>query len=128
MATTFKRYGKELVHDLLGGGFIDEASGHHEYVGIVMLADQVCDLLTPSHAGTNHRVLVERHRDALSAAADGNAGEYLAALHTLGQSVSKVGIVARCLTVGAVVLISISFLLEILDDILLEGVSGMVRG
>ena len=114
MASALKFRGEELVHDLAGHVFINEAARHHQHVGIVMLADEVGDFGNPAEAGTNTLVFVECHVDAFARTADGNAGEHLACLDAASEGVTEVRVVARVLGIGAVVLVFEAFLLQIL--------------
>ena len=116
MAATFELGGEILIHDGSRCFLRDETAGHHEHVGIVVLADKMGYLGNPAETGTDRLVLVERHVDALTRAADGDTGEYLALLDALSKRVAEVAIVARVLGVGAVVLIGVALLFEILLD------------
>ena len=73
-------------------------------------------------------VLVERHGDAFAAAADGDAAFHFARFHTLGEGVGKVGIVAAFSGVSAVVLVCDALFFEVLLDVLLEFIAGVVAG
>ena len=94
MASTFKLGGEVLVHDGTGRLLIDEASWHHQYVGIVVLTDQVGNLRNPAETCTDALVLVECHVDTLATATDGDTREHLALLDTLSQSMAEVRVVA----------------------------------
>ena len=121
MAATFELGGEILVHDGTGCLLRDEASGHHQHIGIVVLTDEMGNLRNPAETCTDGLVLVEGHVDALTGATNGDAWEYLALLDTLSQCVAEVGVVAGVLGVGAVVLILIAFFLEVLLDELFQG-------
>ena len=41
MATAFKGGGKELIHDGICLGIVDETAWHYQYVGIIVLTDEV---------------------------------------------------------------------------------------
>ena len=114
MATAFELRSKVLVHNLAGRIFIDETSGHNQYVGIVVLTNQMCNFGNPTETCTNRLVFIERHVDTLTTAADGNTWEYFALLNTLSQRMTEVAIVARILRIRAIVLILVSFLFQIL--------------
>ena len=114
MATAFKLGGEVLVHDGTGSVLVNETSRHHQHVGIVVLTDEMGYLRNPAQTGTDGLVLVERHVDALAAAADGDAGEHFTLFNAAGQSVAEVTVVTRVLGIGAVVLIGIALLVEVL--------------
>ena len=128
MTATFEGCGEELIHNLLGSLVVDEASGHDEHVGIVVLADEMCNLGYPAQAGTYLLVLVQRDADALAAATNGNAGINLATLDTFGQCVTKVRLIDRGITPCTVILIRIAVLLKILKYEFLESVACVVTG
>ena len=83
MATALEGNREEFVHDGTGGVVVDETTGQHEHVGIVVLTNQLANLRIPANTGTNALVLVECHGDTLATAADGNARINLATLNTL---------------------------------------------
>ena len=114
MATAFKLCGEVLVHDGTGRLLRDETSWHDQHIGIVVLTDEVGNLGNPAETRTDRLVLVERHVDALTGATDGDAGEYLALLDTFCQCVTEIAVVAGVLGIGAVVLIGIALLVEVL--------------
>ena len=93
MTSTLKLRGEKLVHNAFCHRLVDEATGHHQHVGVVVLADQMGYLWNPAETGTDALMLVECHADALTTAADGNAGKYLAFLNTLSQGMTEVGVV-----------------------------------
>ena len=93
MATAFERNREEFVHDGTGRVVVDETTGHHEHVGIVVLTDELADFRAPANSGTNALMLVERHGNTLSATTDGNAWINLAAFNAFSQCVTKVRIV-----------------------------------
>ena len=126
MAAALKLCVEELVHDLARHVVVDETAWHHQYVGIVVLTDQVSDLGYPAKAGANALVLVERHADALTATAHGYAWIDLAFFYALGQLVTELGIVAALLCVCAVILVLKAFLLKVLFYELLQWKSSMV--
>ena len=72
----------------------NETSGHNQYVGIIVLAGQLCDVCIPAEGGTDALVLVEGHADAVAATADSDTGIALTALYGFGQGVGYIGIVA----------------------------------
>ena len=114
VTTAFELRSKILVHNLTGRIFINETSGHNQYVGIVVLTNQMCNFGNPAEASTNRLVLIERHVDTLTTATDGNTWEYLALLDTLSQRMTEVAVVTRILRIRAIVLILVSFLFQIL--------------
>lgn len=128
MATAFEGNREELVHDGTGRVVVDETTGHHEHIGIVVLTNQLANLGIPAYTGANALVLVKRHGDALTTAADGNAGINLTALDTLGQGMSVVGIVHGGIAPCSIVLNGVSFLFEILQHELLQGKTSVIAG
>ena len=128
VAAAFEFGGEELIHDFAGHVFIDEAAGHHEHIGVVVLADEVGNFGNPAETGTNALVLVERHVDAFARTADSDAGEYFTFLDTAREGMTEVRVVARILSIGAVVLVFESFLLEILLDELFQGKASVIGG
>ena len=126
MATAFEIGGEELVHYLRGHIGINETTGHHEDVGIVVLADEMGNLWNPTQTGSDGLVLVERHVDAFAGAADGDAGIDLAGFDAARQGVAEVAVVARVLAVGAVVLPCNTALIEVLFDELFEGIASVI--
>ena len=83
MAAALKLGGEILVHNLTGHLFINETSWHHQYVGIVVLTDEMGDLRNPAEACTDGLVLVECHINTLTRATDGNTREHLTLLDAL---------------------------------------------
>ena len=128
MPSAFESGGKELVHNLTGHIVVDESSRHHEHVGIVMLTNQMGNLRNPAQAGTHLLVLVQRDADTLTTATDGNAGIHLAALDTLSQRMTEIGIVHRCITPRTIVLIGITLLFQILEHEFLKCEACMITG
>ena len=104
MATALKGGVQILVHDLAGHVGIDKTAGHDQYVGIIVLADEVSNLGDPAESGADALMLVQGHGDSLSAAAHGYTLLYLTVLYTAGQCVAEIGIVAAIGSIGAVVL------------------------
>ena len=90
MAAAFEFGGEELVHDFVGHVFIDEAAGHHEHIGVVVLADEMGNFGNPAEAGSNGLVLVERHVDAFARTADSDAGEDFTFLDTASEGMTEV--------------------------------------
>ena len=126
MATAFKRYCEELVHDGTGCVVVDETTWHHEHIGIVVLTDKLSDFRAPANSRTNALMLVERHGNTLSTTTDGNAGINLAAFNTFSQCVAKIGIVDGGITPCAIVFHRVAFLFQILQNELLQWKSCVV--
>ena len=59
VATTFEGCGKELVHNLTSHVIIDESTWHYQYVGIVVLTDEMCNLRYPAQTCAHLLVLVQ---------------------------------------------------------------------
>ena len=66
MATAFEGGCEELIHDLACHVVVDETTGHHKHVGIVVLTDEVGDLGNPAQSGAHLLVLVQRHADTFA--------------------------------------------------------------
>ena len=128
MATAFEGNREELVHDGTGRVVVDETTGHHEHIRIIVLTNQLANLGIPAYTGANALVLIKRHGDALTTAADGNAGIDFTALDTLGQGMAVVGIVHGGIAPCAIVLNGVSFLFEILQHELLQGKTSVIAG
>ena len=93
-----------------------------------MLTAQPGDVGTPAECRTYALMLVERHADALTAAADSQTQTTLATLYGIGQRMGKVGIVATVCRMGAKVAAFIALLREILLGMFLYSKAGMVAG
>ena len=126
MATAFEGGCEELVHDLARHVVVDEPTRHHEHIRIVVLTDQMGNLRNPAQTGTHLLVLVQRDADTLAATADGDTGIYLTALDTLGQSMTEVGIVNRCIAPSTVVLIGVALLFQVLEHELFQRVACVI--
>ena len=66
MASAFEGSRKELVHNLASHIVVDETTWHYQYVGIIVLADEMSNLRNPTQTGTNLLVLVQRDADAFT--------------------------------------------------------------
>ena len=91
MATALKIRGEEFVHDLTRHVRVDETPRHDQHIGIVVLTAQMGDFRNPAQACAYALVLVQRHADAFTAAADGYARIAFPVFYSLGQ---RMGIVA----------------------------------
>ena len=74
-----------------------------------LLACQMSNFSSPAKSRTNALMLVERHVDAVSAAADSNSRVTFACLDSLRQLMGKVGIVAAFGRVGSVIFVRPAF-------------------
>ena len=126
MASAFEGGLQVFVHDGIGFFVGDEAARHDEHVGVVVLTGEVGYLGHPAEGSTYALMFVERHADAFSAAADGNAFFAFARLHATCQGVAEIGIVATFGAICSVVVIGNAFLVEIRFHVLLEGKACMV--
>ena len=115
MATAFEAGGEELVHNLTSHIVVDETTWHYQYVGIVVLTDEMSNLWNPAQTSANLLVLVKRHRDALATATDGNTRIYLTTLDALGQRMSEVRIIYTRITPCTIVLNGVTLLLQVLE-------------
>ena len=59
VAATFEGCGEELVHNLASHVIVDETAWHYQYVGIVVLTDEMCNLRNPAQSGAHLLVLVQ---------------------------------------------------------------------
>ena len=128
VTSTFKVGREELFHNGRCGGGINEASRHNKYVGIIVLTDEMSNLGYPTESGAYALVLVERHGNAFTATADGNARVAFAFLDSLGQWVRIVGIVAASCAVRAEVFVLPALGVEPLFYIFFQFVSSVVAG
>jgi hypothetical protein len=119
MAAALEGSSEELVHNLTGHIVVDESTWHHEYVGIVVLTDEMSNLRDPTQTGTYLLVLVEGDGDTFTRTADSDTGINLTTLDALSQSVTEVGIIDRGVAPGTIVLIGVTLLLKILEHELL---------
>ena len=110
MTSALKRGGEELFQNAGGHMVGNETTGHHQDVGIVVLTAQFGNLCIPAEGSANALVLVERHGNAVSAAADGDAWIAFTSLYGLCQGVGKVGVVAAFGSVRAEVFLFITIL------------------
>lgn len=104
VTSTLEGRGKEFLHNVIGFVVGDKAAGHHEHIGIVVLAGQFGDVRVPAEGGADALVFVQGHGDAVAATADGDTGVALACLNSFSQGVSEVGVVATLWGVGAKIL------------------------
>ena len=126
MATALKIRGEEFVHDLTRHVRVDETPRHDQHIGIVVLTAQMGDFRNPAQACAYALVLVQRHADAFTAAADGYARIAFPVFYSLGQRMGIVGIVATGFRIRAEILIGIAFFGEVFLHELLECVSCVV--
>ena len=105
---------------------VNEASRHDEHIGIVVLADEVGHLWNPAQSGAHGLVFVERHADALAAAADCDARIYLLRFDAVRKGMAEVRIVTAVGCVCAVVLVPVAMSLAVFYDVLLQLIACMV--
>ena len=120
VTSSFEFGSEEFVHDAACHIIVNESSRHYEYVGIVVLAYEMCNLWYPAEAGTYGLMLVERHADTFTAAAHSYAWIDFAIFDSFCKFVAELGIVAALFCVCAVVLVRYALFVEILLDKLLE--------
>jgi hypothetical protein len=128
MASAFEGSGKELVHNLASHVVVDETTRHDEYVGVVVLTDEMGNLRNPTQTGTHLLVLVQRNADAFARTADGDTRIDLTTLDALSKSMTEVGIIDRGVTPSTVVLIGVALLFQVLEHELLKWVACMIAG
>ena len=126
MASALKRSVEEFGHNHIRFFRADEASRHDKDIGIVVLACQMSNFGSPAKSRTNALMLVERHVDAVSAAADSNSRVTFACLDSLRQLMGKVGIVAAFGRVGSVIFVRPAFGFQPTADILFQFKAGVV--
>ena len=93
VASALKGCGEELVHNLTSHIVVDKATWHHEYIGIVVLTDEMSNLRNPAQTSTYLLVLVQRDADTFTRATDSNARINLATLDTLSQCMTEIGLI-----------------------------------
>ena len=128
VAAAFEGGCEELVHNLTGRIVVDEATWHHEHVGIVVLTDEMGNLWNPAQACTYLLVLVEGDGDTFARTADGDTGIDLTTLDALSQSVTEVGIIDTRIAPGTIVLIGITLLFKVLEHELLKSEACVIAG
>ena len=128
MTATLKLCREVFVHNLARQVLVNEPTGHHQHVGIVVLTDEVGNLRNPAQAGTDALMLVQRHVDAFARAADGNAGEHLALLDATSQGMAEVAVVAGILGVSAVVLVGVALFFKVFLDELFKRIASVIAG
>lgn len=117
---------EEGLEYAVGRSGVDEAAGHNHDVRIVVLAGKTCNLGNPTQGGPDAVVVVQCHIDAVSAAANGNAGITFACLHGRSQGVCIVGIVATFFAIRAKVFVFPAFGFEPLLDVLFQFIACMI--
>src|SRR3712207_7954687 len=85
MPAPFEVCGEERRQNLVRFGGVDEASRHHQHVGVVVQPCQAGDFLVPAKSGADALMLVQRHADAVAASADGDARIAFARFHSRSQ-------------------------------------------
>ena len=128
VATAFKIGIQKGIENVLRRIGVDESTGHHADIGIVVLARQSGNFLAPAKGSAYALMLVERHVDTVAAAANSDAGIALAALHRLCQRVGIVGIVAAFRRTGTEIPIRNFSRFELRANKLLQFISGMIAG
>lgn len=113
MTATLEGSSEELVEDSLGGLVVDETSRKYQYIGIIMLANEMSNLLAPCQTGTYTLMLVQSHGDSLATAANADTWINLAALNAFAERMAEVRIVNTRIAVCTVILYRITLLLQI---------------
>ena len=126
VASTLERSVEKYFYDFDCLIVADEASGQGNHVGIVMLAGKTGYLWNPAEGRAYALVLVERHVDALAAAADADTRIAFATFDGSGAQVGKVGVVATFLAVGAKVNVFDAVAFQVVDNCQFGGISRMV--
>ena len=109
-------------------GFLlaDETAGHHEDVGVVVLAGEFGYLGLPAEGAAYAFVVVHGHIDAVTGAADGYAALVFACFDGGGEGVTEFGVVTAVGAVGSVVFVAVAFGGEPLFYLFFEGVACVV--
>lgn len=110
MTATLKGSFEELVEDSLGSLVVNETSRKHDYIGIIVLADKLGDILVPSQARTYTLVLVKSHSHTFTAAADTDTRIDISILNAFCQSMGKIRIVYALVAICAIILNRITLL------------------
>ena len=97
-----------------------EATGHYQYVCIVMLADEMGNLRYPRQSCPYLLMLVERHGNAFARSAYGYARVYFSPFYAVCQGMPEIGVVARGIAVGSIVFIVNTMFFEVLPDELFQ--------
>ena len=120
MTATLESSGEELVEDSLGCLVIDETARKYQYVGIVVLTNEMSNLLAPCQTGTYTLMLIQCHGDTLAATANADTRINLAALDAFAKSMTEIRIVNACIAICTIILYRITLLLQILQYKLLQ--------
>ena len=126
MAASLEIRVEEGFHDGICLFIADEAAGHGQYVGIIVLTRQGSQFGRPTEGTAYALMLVHGHADTLSASADGNAVTAFAGFDGFSHRVCIVRIVTTLFTVSAEIFVGPTFGFEPLLHMLFQGKSGMV--
>ena len=120
MTATLEGSSEELVEDSLGGLVVDETSWKYQYIGVIVLTNEMSNLLAPCQTGTYTLMLVQSHGDSLATAANADTWINLAALNAFAERMAdvvakyvtnaiSVSLINACCTAIAVFLLSVVF-------------------
>ena len=126
MTATLEGSSEELVEDSLGGLIVDETSWKYQYIGIIVLTNEMSNLLAPCQTGTYTLMLVQSHGDSLATAANADTWINLAALNAFAERMAEVRIVNTRIAVCTVILYRITLFLQIFQYELLQWKTCMV--
>ena len=93
MSPTLEGGSEKLVHNLTRHIVVDKTARHYEYVGIVVLTNQMGYFWNPAKTGAHLLVLVQCDTDAFTRTADGDTRIHFTTFYTLSQRVAEVGVV-----------------------------------
>ena len=93
MAATLEVGAEESLDEVEGGLGQDEAGGHDEHVGIIVLTGEGGDFAVPAEGCAHIGVLVGRHGNPVARAANQDSPCGGIFRHSLRQRMRKVGIV-----------------------------------
>ena len=99
MTATLEGSSKEFVEDSLGGLVVDETSWKYQYIGIIVLTNEMSNLLAPCQTGTYTLMLVQCHGDSLATAANADSWINLTALNAFAERMTEVRIVYTSIAV-----------------------------
>ena len=126
MTATVKFGREELCQNHIRFFSADEASRHNQYISVIVLTGQVRNFCIPTESSTNSLVLVQRHIDSVSTAADSDTGITFSRFHCKSQRMSIIRIVYACGRVSSEILVSPAFYFQPAANIFFQFKTGMV--
>ena len=120
-----REVGVEHRHGLVVG---DEAGREDDNVGVVVTADERCDLRFPRQSGADALMFVEGHGHPFARTAEGDAAFEFAFLDRFGQRVCVVGIIDAFGGAGAEVVDVVTHGREVAHQKFFHFVAGVIAG